>query len=319
MSSSDTPAMSDSDAQPPEEGGIAHRSVLLQESLDVLALQPGATVADCTVGAGGHSAAFIERIGPGGRLIGLDVDPAAFALARPRLEPLAQAGQVRLDLVQANFGTLGETLAALQPPALPVQAIFADLGVSSMQFDQAERGFSFRSDHPLDMRMDPALPQTAADILRQSTQDELADIFFHLGGERGARRIARFIVEIRRDEPIETTGQLEALVRRALRVRGHWRIHPATKTFQALRIAVNREMEVLKAFLESAPELLAPGGVLAIISFHSLEDRQVKHRFKDLVSTSRFQQIVRLVRPGEEETAANPRSRSALLRAIRRI
>jgi len=270
---------------------------------------------DCTLGAGGHSASIIPKLSPGGRLIGLDVDPQALAIARERLEPLASAANVRLDLEQANFRNIADVLKKLNVG--PVHGILADLGVSSMQFDSPERGFSFRFDHPLDMRMDRGSGMSAADILREYPEEELANLIYNLGEEHKSRRIARAIVEQRKTKPIETTGELEALVRRALRVRGHRRIHPATKTFQALRLAVNQEMEALAEFLEAAPGLLAPGGVLALITFHSLEDRQVKHRFKALDATGRFNLIGKFVGPSEAEIEANPRSRSGKLRGLR--
>ena len=299
------------------EAAQPHRSVLLNESLQHLNLKPGNTAVDCTLGAGGHSAAILERIKPGGRLIALDVDPQALQIARERLEPLAASANVQLELVQNNFSRLGDVLrdrGGLQP-----HGILADLGVSSMQFDTPERGFSFRFDHPLDMRMDPTLPETAADILNHRTEEELADIFFFLGEERKARPLARAVVASRKTQPMRTTGQLEEFVRRVLRVRGWRHTHPATKVFQALRLAVNREMDTLAAFLEQAPELLSDGGVLAVITFHSLEDRQVKQRFKALASTGRFQQTVKFVSPGEDEIHLNPRSRSAKLRVIQKI
>jgi len=298
------------------EAAQPHRSVLLNESLEHLNLKPGNTAVDCTLGAGGHSAAILERIKPGGRLIALDVDPQALQIARERLDPLAAAATVQLELVQNNFSRLGDVLrdrGGLQP-----HGILADLGVSSMQFDTPERGFSFRFDHPLDMRMDPTLTETAADILNHRSEEELADIFFFLGEERKARPLARAVVASRKTQPMRTTGQLEEFVRRVLRVRGWRHTHPATKVFQALRLAVNREMDTLATFLEQAPELLSDGGVLAVITFHSLEDRQVKQRFKALASTGRFHQTVKFVSPGEDELKINPRSRSAKLRVIKK-
>ncbi|HEY3320553.1 MAG TPA: 16S rRNA (cytosine(1402)-N(4))-methyltransferase RsmH [Planctomycetota bacterium] len=303
-----------SEAEPEAEPG--HRSVLLRETIELLALQPGQCVIDCTLGAGGHSSEIIGHIKPGGRLIGLDVDPQALELARQRLQPLADAANVKLELLRANFNQLETVWRDLGSPA--VHAIVADLGVSSMQFDTPERGFSFRFDNPLDMRMDPSLQRSAADILRESSEEVLADIFFYLGEERRSRQIAREIVYRRQTEPITTTGQLEALVRRVLRVKRWQRIHPATRVFQALRLAVNQELESLTELLTSAPEVLSDGGTLAIITFHSLEDRQVKQRFKALVETGRFLRIVKFVSPGEEELKDNPRSRSAKLRAIRK-
>jgi len=296
----------------------AHHSVLLSETIAGLEPRPGQCCVDCTLGAGGHSAALLQRLGPGGHLVGLDVDPQAIAAARARLAPLAAANNVKLDIIQANFTRLEEIpfLRGLNAPQ--PHAILADLGASSMQFDTPERGFSFRFDQPLDMRMDPASPLTAADILREYSEEHLADVLFQLGEEHRARRIARAIVEQRQARPLLTTGQLEGLVRRVLRVRGHRRLHPATKTFQALRLEVNHELESLSALLAAAPELLAPGGTLAIITFHSLEDRLVKHRYKALAATGRFHLTVKFVRPGAEELRTNPRSRSAKLRVLRK-
>jgi 16S rRNA (cytosine1402-N4)-methyltransferase len=293
-----------------------HVSVLLNESLEYLQLHPGQTVVDCTLGAGGHSFAFIERIKPDGRLIALDVDPEALEIASARLQPLADAARVKLELIQDNFRNLRSVLESLQVAS--VDAVFADLGVSSMQFDQPHRGFSFRFDEALDMRMDPALRQTAADLLRTLPENEIADIIYQYGEERKSRRIARAIVEQRRRQPIETTGQLEELVRRALRVRRHERIHPATRTFQALRIAVNAELDALQALLADGPETLAPGGRIGIITFHSLEDRLVKHAFKALDQSGRFQQTVKFVPASDAEVELNPRSRSAKLRVLER-
>jgi len=297
-----------------------HACVLPRETRELLALAPGQFAVDCTLGAGGHAEDLLRAVTPGGLLLGLDVDPDALSLAGGRLEPLAQNLGVRLVLARANFRGLPTVLAEHAAGRAP-NAILADLGVSSMQFDRPERGFSFRHDAPLDMRMDPALPETAADLLRSRSEQELADLIFHLAGEHGARRIARRIVESReRGEPVETTGQLEHLVRRALKVRGHRRIHPATKTFQALRLAVNQELECLAAFLDAAPETLAPNGTMAVISFHSGEDRLVKHRYKALASTGRFLLTGKSVmRPSEDECRANPRSRSAKLRGLRRV
>lgn len=272
---------------------------------------------DCTLGAGGHSAAIIEKIKPGGRLIGLDVDPQALDLARARLEPIAQAAGVTLTFLRGNFRSISSVLKNLAAPA--PNGILADLGVSSMQFDTPERGFSFRFDHPLDMRMDPSLPRTAADILRDESEEELADIFYYLGEERKARPLARGIVASRTSQPLLSTGQLEALVRKLLRVKGWRHTHPATKVFQALRLAVNQELKALEEFLADAPELLADDGRLGLITFHSLEDRIVKQRFKALSLTSRFQQIVKFVSPGDEELKNNPRSRSAKLRVLGKV
>ena len=293
-----------------------HASVLLKETLAALKPQPGHCIVDATLGAGGHSAALIERLGPGGILIGIDADTSALELSRARLEPLAQKHSVALHLVHGNFSQLPEIVKNLNAP--PPNGILADIGVSSMQFDDMSRGFSFRADEPLDMRMDRSQPRTAADILRDASEEEIANILFQYGEEHKSRRIAHSIVETRDTAPVDTTGKLEELVRKALRIHGHRRIHPATKTFQALRIAVNRELDVLDELLRDAPELLAQEGTLAIIAFHSLEDRRVKQAFKALGATSRFNQGEKFVRPSAEEEELNPRSRSAIMRAIQK-
>lgn len=305
----------------PPEAPVRHASVLLEESSALLGLRPGDTAVDATLGAGGHAERMLRGVAPGGRVIGLDVDPEALALARERLSAPAAAAGVRLDLVQANFRDLARVLAALSPTPPAPRGILADLGVSSMQLDRPERGFSFRSDAPLDMRMDPTLPETAAGWLRAREELEIADALYHLGGERGSRRIARRIVEAREaGQPVETTGQLERLVRSALRIRGHRRVHPATRTFQALRMALNRELEALEAFLAAAPECLASGGVLAVLAFHSGEDRFVKQAFKACAQSGRFQRVTKSVlRPSLAERSVNRRARSAKLRALRRL
>lgn len=292
--------------------------MLLVETLRAFSLPATpCTIVDATLGAGGHSAALIERLAPGSTLIGFDADTDALAIARERLTPLAEKFSVTVRYIHGNFSQLKETLSELQAP--PPHAILADIGVSSMQFDAPGRGFSFRTDEPLDMRMDRSQSLTAADILRNSSEEEIADILFHFGEEYKARPIARAIVRDRQRSPVDTTGKLEELVRRALRIRGHRRIHPATKTFQALRIAVNRELDSLDTLLADAPELLAPGGTLGIITFHSLEDRRVKQAFKALCEMSRFKQQEKFARPSAEEEEANPRSRSAKLRSVTKV
>ena len=289
------------------------------EALAQFVLQPGDLAVDATLGAGGHAEDMLRAVAPSGRLLGFDVDPEALELARQHLAPLAEEVDVRLDLIKANFRTMDTHIKSVSPDQSP-KAILADLGVSSMQFDRADRGFSFRQDAPLDLRMDPDLPRTGADLLQELPQEALADLLYHLGGERGSRRIARAIVQDRdKGRPIQTTGQLEGLVRRVLRVRGRARIHPATRTFQALRMAVNEELEALTEFLDTAPDLLAPTGTLVVITFHSGEDRLVKQAFKRWAATGRFQMMHKSVlRPAAEEVNRNPRSRSAKLRALRR-
>ena len=311
-----------------------HRSVLLEPALTGLAIRPGGRYIDGTLGAGGHAAAILERSAPDGRLLGLDVDPTALALAAARLAPFGD----RVMLVHANFADLAAV--ASRAGFAPVEGVLLDLGVSSMQLDTGERGFSFQVDAPLDMRMDPsnALHPTAADLVNRLPERELADILFQYGEERGSRRIARRIVAERDRAPILTTGRLAALVQSALGGRAagpQGRIHPATRTFQALRIAVNRELEVLPQALAGSLDVLAPGGRLAVIAFHSLEDRIVKQFIAQEIKgcicppeipvcqcggQPRLKAISRgAVQADAAEIAANPRARSARLRVAERL
>jgi 16S rRNA (cytosine1402-N4)-methyltransferase len=304
----------------------AHRSVLLEESVEALAVHPGGTYIDGTFGRGGHSRAILACLGPAGRLIALDRDPEAIIAARA----LAQADP-RLTAIQARFGDIAA--AAADAGATRVQGILLDLGVSSPQLDSPERGFSFASDGPLDMRMDPGEGESAAQWLARADQDEVAAVLRDLGEERFASPVARAIVAARTETPIVTTRQLAELVARAVRTREPGK-HPATRTFQALRIRVNDELGELEHALERVCDLLAPGGRLAAISFHSLEDRIVK-RFvrresrgpelpKGLPVTAsetrgRLKPVGKPVRPTAAEVAANPRSRSAILRVAERL
>lgn len=233
--------------------------------------QSGAFV-DCTLGMGGHAEAMLQA-SPDARVIGIDRDLEAISHARERLSKFGE----RFQAAHANFDAVAEVLSDMQVSA--VQGILADLGVSSLQLDKAERGFSFASDAPLDMRMDRTSETTAADMVNRLSEQELSDVIFNYGEERGARRIARLIERERRLQPITTTRQLADIVVRALNIPGRWRIHPATRTFQALRIAVNQELDSITRFIPSAVSALAGGGRLAIISFHSLEDRLVKRGF----------------------------------------
>lgn len=291
--------------------------VLFQETLELLAPAPGETFLDGTVGTGGHAAEIAARVGPAGRVVCADADPAMLRRAADRLRDFPWARPVHADF---------SDLARLREEAVgkAFDGILLDLGISSPQLDDPARGFSFRGDGPLDMRRDPgAGGPDAREILRRSGEKEIADLLFRFGEERYSRRIARAIVARRRVEPIERTSQLADLVRSAI-PRKAWprKIHPATRAFQALRIAVNRELESLAAFLDRFPEVLAPGGRAAVISFHSLEDRLVKTAFRTL-STGRAARWILLTRkpivPGEEEIARNPRAASAKLRAVRRI
>jgi 16S rRNA (cytosine1402-N4)-methyltransferase len=286
-----------------------HIPVMPAEVLAHLLPQPGQTIVDATVGAGGHSRLILDHLGPTGRLIGLDQDEAMLELARARFP-----GGV--ELIHANFDQLREILAERKIPA--VDGVLADLGVCSDQIDEAKRGFSFQQTGPLDMRLDPSRMETAGELLQRLGAGALADIFYEYGEERFSRRIARKIVETRERTPIETTDQLADLVRRCIpRPRGKpSRIDPATRVFQALRIAVNDELEALGRLLKVLPLCLRPGGRAVLISFHSLEDRRVKHAFKENATWEVLTK--KPIQAGEEELRNNPRARSAKLRAARR-
>lgn len=302
-----------------------HRSVLYKEIIHALQPKRGGRYVDGTVGAGGHARGLLEACAPDGQLLGLDVDPQALALARETLAPYEQ----RIHLAQASYTTLAAQLQTLQWAA--VDGIVLDLGASSMQFDTPERGFSFQNDAPLDMRFGPHALQTAAEIVNTYTERELADLIYEYGEDRDSRKIARAIVNKR---PLQTTRELVAVIEAVSPRRGD-RVHPATKTFQALRIAVNDELASIKAVLPQAVASLNVGGRLAVISFHSLEDRIVKDFFreqsKDLVNppyeqlyvVERLAIIKEVTRkpmaPSEEETKDNPRARSAKLRIAEKI
>jgi len=275
-----------------------HTSVLATESIDGLAIVPDGTYVDATFGAGGHTRLLLERLGPYGKLLAFDADPGASAHV---------PDDPRFTLVHANFRALVRELE--QREIATIDGVLYDLGVSSMQFDEGERGFSFRSDAPLDMRLDPSQGETAAEYIASHDETELADAIFHFGEERNARRIARVL----KSRAPQTTGELAALVAGAVHVRGRReRIHPATKTFQALRIAVNDELDALRESLAAAAAVVRPGGRIAVISFHSLEDRIVKLFFRE---DARLRAITRKpIVPTDVEVAANPRSRSAKLR-----
>jgi 16S rRNA (cytosine1402-N4)-methyltransferase len=284
-----------------------HVPVLPAEVLHWLDPRPGQTIVDCTVGAGGHARLIAERLGPTGRLIGLDQDPAMLDLARPRLAGLP------VTLVHAAFDQLADVL---RDAGVVADGVLADLGISSDQLDDPNRGLSFQYDAPLDMRMDPTRGETAADLLRRLPERDLADLIYQFGEERFSRRIARRVVEVRDREPIEMTGRLAELVRRCVpRAKGHG-IDPATRTFQALRIAVNDELGALDRLLAQLPTCVKPGGRAVVISFHSLEDRRVKQAFRD---RGVWQVLTKKpVTAGPDEERTNPRSRSAKLRAAER-
>ena len=289
-----------------------HIPVLLQETIEALAVQPGGRYIDCTLGAGGHAAAILEHSSPGGQLLGIDADPEAIKLARSRLE--AYSGST--VLVSQNFVNLRSICAKYN--FYPVHGILFDLGLSSLQLNGSGRGFSFRHDAPLDMRLNPHQPVTAADIINTFPETKLAQLIKTFGEENHSGRIARYIV---RQRPVKTTFELAEIVEQATGGR-RGRIHPATRTFLALRIAVNRELEHLQSALEQAAGLLGLGGRLVVISYHSLEDRIVKYFMREEASgeTARLKLInKRVITPSLAEIQFNPRSRSAKLRAAERI
>jgi 16S rRNA (cytosine1402-N4)-methyltransferase len=290
-----------------------HVPVLRAEVLEVLQPRPGGRYLDATVGLGGHAEAILEASAPSGTLLGIDRDGEALALARERLAPFDS----RVTLIRGRY----EELPDLVEPGERYDGILFDLGASSLQLDSADRGFSFGREGPLDMRMDRSAGDTTADLVNRLSEQELADLIFRWGEERWSRRIARAIVEARRRAPLQTTIALANVVARAVPRRAWPRqIHPATRTFQALRIAVNDELVGLGAALEDAVGLLWPGGRIAAISFHSLEDRIVKQTWRRLEAAGRVRLLTRRpICPGELETAANPRARSAKLRALERI
>jgi 16S rRNA (cytosine1402-N4)-methyltransferase len=290
-----------------------HEPVMVDEVLALLLPAKGGLFVDCTLGLGGHTAALLA--GGATRIIGLDRDEDALTIARERLAPFAD----RVELVHSDYRALPGVLDARQVEA--VDGILADLGVSSLQLDADGRGFSFRRDEPLDMRMDRTQKPTAADLIADADETDLANAIFQFGEERHSRRVARAIVHARRNARIETTGALAEIVRRAVPTRGYQRIDPATRTFQALRIWVNRELDGLDVFLGDAARRLLAGARFAVISFHSLEDRIVKHTFRALAAAGDAWHVLtrKPVVPGDEEIARNPRARSAKLRAIERL
>jgi 16S rRNA (cytosine1402-N4)-methyltransferase len=293
---------------------VSHEPVLTREVLEVLAPDRGGLFVDCTVGAGGHSVALLEAGAT--RLLGLDRDPSALALAAEALKTFRD----RVELVHADFRELDAVLDGRGVGT--INGALADLGVSSMQLDGTGRGFSFQRDEPLDMRMDPTSSRTAADLIRQSSELELAGVISQYGEERHARRVARAIVQARERAPIDTTRQLADLVRRAIPRRGWSRIDPATRTFQAVRIWVNQELEGLEQFLVRLLRRMATGARAAIIAFHSLEDRIVKHTFRSIEREGDVSARILTRKPivaSENEIARNPRARSAKLRAIERL
>ncbi len=304
-----------------EPAAAVHEPVMVAEAVNALGCRSGGFWVDATLGAGGHAAVLLERSSPDGFLLGIDRDTEILGLAAARLAPYAG----RFELVHGNFGDVEAILA--NAGRGPVDGLLVDLGLSSLQLDLPERGFSFRSDAPLDMRMDRGEPGTALELLATASEEELADIIYLYGEERKSRRIARAICNERGRGGVLTTQQLANAVAGAVGGRGPrgGHIHPATLTFQALRIAVNGELAALAALLTALPAILAPGGRACVIAYHSLEDRAVKRAFRALAPIGRaagpraFTVLTkRPERPGAEELQRNPRSRSARLRAIAR-
>jgi 16S rRNA (cytosine1402-N4)-methyltransferase len=293
---------------------MTHVPVMTAEVLAQLRPEQGGLFVDCTVGLGGHSRALLEA--GASRIIGFDRDLDALARARETLAPWAD----RVELVHADYRAIAEVLDRKQ--IAHVDGTLADLGVSSLQFDAPGRGFSFMRDEPLDMRMDRTGGETAADFIAHADERDLADTIFNFGEERFSRRIARALVAARGEAPIDTTGRLATIVRRAIPHRGaHVRIDPATKTFQALRIWVNRELDGLDRFIETAARRLRAGARLAVITFHSLEDRIVKHTLRALQQRDGLVQVLtkKPLVASDEEVDRNPRARSAKLRAAERM
>jgi len=325
----------------PEWGGhgrkqeLGHVPVLSKEAIDFLAVRRGGTYIDATVGLGGHSLEIAKRLGAPGHLIGFDKDPKALEIAGEKLKAGSSAGLSfgqRDDLLARNdrvsgpedwpkielrHGSFADLAHEQRFPTAGADGILADLGVSSLQFSDPARGFSFQAEGPLDMRMNPQAELTAEQVVNQFDERELADLIYKFGEERRSRRIARAIV---RSRPIRSTKHLAEVISAATRPMKYGRIHPATRTFQALRIFVNHELDDLRRLLGAAPQLLKPGGRLVMISFHSLEDRMVKDAMREGAKLGRYRLLAKKpVTPRQEELALNPRARSAKLRAAERI
>lgn len=292
-----------------------HRPVLLDEAIDLLKCEDKKLFVDCTLGGGGHTTEILEKSGPLGRVIAFDRDENAI---RESVERLKKFGD-RVKFVHAQFSNSVDELKKLGIDS--VDGVLADLGVSSHQFDEANRGFSFQADAPLDMRMDATNETSAEDIINSADEKELADMFFELGEERLSRRIARAIVYERQKKRITTTLELAEIVKRSYPPKMRYgRIHPATKVFQALRIFVNNELGELRTLLAEIPSHLSHGGRFVVISYHSLEDRLVKQRFNELGQTDEFRKITKKpVMPSEKEIEENRRARSAKMRCLERI
>jgi len=309
--------------------GSGHVPVLLKEAIDFLAVKRGGTYIDATVGLGGHSYEIAKRLGAAGHLIGLDKDPAALEIAREKLVVSRQASVISQPLDWPTVTLLHRSFADLAGAGLAedrrlktgdgVDGILADLGVSSLQLNDATRGFSFQAEGPLEMRMDPQDERTAEQVVNRMDEVTLANLIYEFGEERRSRRIARAIV---RSRPIRSTTQLAEIISAAARPmnQAERRIHPATRTFQAIRIFVNHELDDLRELLRAAPQLLKPSGRLVVISFHSLEDRMVKDSLREGAKQGQYEVLTKKpVTAGEEEVDRNPRARSAKLRAAERV
>ena len=294
---------------------MQHVPVLLEEALEYLNVRPGGVVVDATLGLAGHSSAIARRLGAKGRLICFDRDPQAMELAKAKLDEVKAELGAEMPEVVYEPRAFSEAASQIAPGSL--DGLLADFGVSSLQLDEAHRGFSFRQEGPLDMRMDTRSGETAEQVVNQEDENELADLIYEFGDERRSRRIARAIVRAR---PISTTAELARVISAAAPAMKGEKIHPATKTFQALRIRVNDELGEIQRLLASAPTLLKPGGRLVLISFHSLEDRLVKDSFREAGRNKIFDVLTKKpIVAEEQESMRNPRSRSAKMRAAEKI
>lgn len=298
-----------------EAGDFRHIPVMLNEVVDLLQIKPGMIVFDGTLGLGGHARVILERIVPDGKYIGVDQDESSLAVAKKNLDGFKD----QCSFINSNFSRIDECLTGLGIQS--VDAILVDLGISSYQLDQADRGFSLRFDGPLDMRMDKKIELSAYDLVNSFSEQEISLILKNYGEERWHQRIARNIVNQRSLRLIETTEELKGIVLRSMpNNRARQKLHPATRTFQALRIAVNHELESVETLLDKFIDYLSLGGRMAVISFHSLEDRLVKLKFKELMKQDRGAIITKKpLRPSEKEAGENPRSRSAKLRVIEKV
>ena len=304
-----------SDPQGKSQGGPQHVPVLLDEVLEYLNVRPGAVIADATVGLGGHSAAIARGLGGTGRLICFDRDPEAIELAKARMEEVRTELGGRTPELSFEARAFSQAADAIAPGSL--DGLLADFGVSSLQLDEAQRGFSFRAEGPLDMRMDPRSELTAQQVVNQADEEDLANLIYEFGEERRSRRIARAIVRAR---PIDTTAELARVISAVAPAMKGDKLHPATLTFQALRIRVNDELGEIQSLLKSAESLLKPNGRVVLISFHSLEDRLVKDSFREAAKRGVLEILTKKpIVAKEQEALRNPRARSAKLRAAQKV